>query len=134
MQVDRTRALPALANGPYDQRLASPHVTAGENAILTGCIAAGISLDIAAWIERAAGLLDHSAPARTGEAHGEQHEIGLDLKFTAYDLARLAVNPFDPRTFERMEYAADTDEALGHHGPVALAPFLLRGRGAQLHR
>ena len=47
---------------------------------------------------------------------------------------QLAILPLDAACNQRRDLAILTLERLGLHGPVALAAFFMRRRGAQLHR
>src|SRR5215471_191159 len=66
-------------------------------------------------------------------SHREQNEISLDLEFAVPNLEQLAVLPLDSACDQRLEPPAVAAEFLGLHGPIALATFLVRRRGPQLH-
>src|SRR5689334_3285356 len=132
--VDSSCALPALAYRPYDQRLAAAGVSCGEYLRNRCPVVLGIGLDVAASVVFDPELVEHSPVDRMQISHREQDEVGLDLEFAPRHLAQLAVLPLDPACDQRRHLALVTLERLGLDRPVALAPFLVRRRGAQLHR
>src|SRR5690606_25395778 len=91
VQIDGPRGLPALADGPDDQRLAAPHVAGGINSIDRGLVAEGICEEIAALVEPGAELVEHAVMDGVGKADGHQHQIGWQQKIAALD--GLAIPP-----------------------------------------
>ena len=85
------RGLTALADRPHHQRLAAPHVAGGEDLRVRGLILVGVGLHVAARIELEPERLDHALVHRMHEAHGEQHEIGLEVELGAGDRLELVV-------------------------------------------
>src|SRR3546814_4546705 len=74
------RALPSRADGQYDERLPPAHVTAGKHARHAGLIVDDIRRNVSARVETHPRLLDHPGLAWSEEAHGKQHQIGLELE------------------------------------------------------
>ena len=103
-----------------------------EKTFCTARLVVGdVGLDVAAWIERDGGLFDQTVLARTDKAHGQKHEVGLELEVAAFDFLHLlaaigALDPFDAHAFQRLDLAVLADGALGQHRPVALAAFFVR--------
>src|SRR5256885_9672475 len=139
VRVDRVRALPALADGPYHERLAAAHVARREDLVDRRTIAVGVGLDVGARVAVDAELLEQTGVPGAQEAHGQQHEIGLDLELAPRHLAharraRAVLLPAHARPDQLLDFAVAALEALGGNRPVALAAFLVRRRGAQLDR
>src|SRR6202008_4752584 len=107
------RALPAFADGPDDQRLAAAHVAAREDLGVAGLIPQGVREDVAALVQLEAEVLDHPLLHRAEEAHGEQHEIGLELELGTGDRLELAVSP---RADQLLDLPVLTLEAHGGDG------------------
>src|SRR5262249_42718680 len=81
--VDGAGALAALADRPDDQRLAAPHVAGSEQLGNRGLVVIDVGRDVAAPIERGAGLLQHAGFARPQEPHRQQDQVGLELEGAA---------------------------------------------------
>src|SRR6478735_6556226 len=94
--VDRAGALPAFADRPHDQRLAAAHVAAGEHAVLAGGVAQRVGGELAALIERHAGLRQQPGLPRSDEAHRQQDQVGGKHELAARDLLHLPAGPLDP--------------------------------------
>ena len=86
----------------------------------------GVGRDIAPGVVLDAELRQHSLVHRMQVAHGEQHQVGLELEFASRHLVQLAVLPFDAAGAQRLDPAALALEGLGLHRPVALAALLMR--------
>src|SRR5579883_1046374 len=133
--VDRAGALAALPDGPDDEGLAAPRVAGSEDLADGGGVVAVGRLDIAALVELDAERFDGALVDGMDEAHGEQHEIGLDVELAAGHLAHglaaaFARDPFDAHGVETGNAPILAGEGLGRHGEIALAAFLMRARGA----
>src|SRR5450830_1198016 len=129
-------ALAAFADGPDHQRLAAADVAGSKNARLVGVIAA-VAVRAGAGVAAAVPVdtegVQHLLHGRH-EAHGQQHQVGLHLEFRVRHFLHLAVFPLDAAGHQLLDLAVLAFQALGGDGPVALAAFLVRGRGAQLGR
>src|SRR3546814_38539 len=115
-----------------DLRLPPAHVTAGKHARHAGLIVDDIRRNVSARVETHPRLLDHPGLAWSEEAHGKQHQIGLELELATRNLLHLhpavvGFHPFDADTFQRFDLAVASDRTLGDDRPVALAAFLMRG-------
>ena len=107
------------------------------NTFDAGAVVVGVGAHVAARVAVHAEGVQHGLHRRY-EAHGQQHQVGLDLEFRAFDLAhlhlagRFVLEPFDARADKLLDLAVAALEQLGGHGPVALAAFLVRRGRAQL--
>src|SRR5687767_1452137 len=131
--VDRAGALPALADRPDDERLASAGVAGGEylrRAGDVGTLSVGRRLGVAARVLFHAELAEHRLQRRN-EAHRQQHQVGRDDGLRPRHLAGLAVLPFQPHGPPRLHLALLADELLGADGPIPVHAFLVGGRRAQ---
>ena len=90
--VDRAGALPSLADRPDDQRLAAPHIARGEQFRHRGPVIERIGRDVAARVERDAGLLESAAVALDGrgnvKADTEGYATSVPRVFAAGDMRR----------------------------------------------
>src|SRR5690606_4337137 len=137
--VDCARGLAAFADRPHDQRLAAPRVAAGEDVADAGPVVGLGRLDVAAPVEFHAQVADQPVVHRVDESHGQQDQPGFYDELAAGDLrhpplAVVAPLPLQPGELQPGDLAVGADDLFGHHRPVALAAFLVRGRTAQLQR
>src|SRR5690606_16579574 len=84
--VDSLGALAALTDRPHDQRLAPAHIPAGEDVRRRGAVVRDVGLDVAARVQLDRRLFDEALVTRADEAHGEQHQVGLELELRTGDL------------------------------------------------
>ena len=95
LQINRTGALAAFADGPDDEGLAAAHVAGGEDLVHAGFVAEVVREDVAA---EGLGPMPSSVtmPSCTGrEAHGEEDEVAINGVFGASDWLRALGCPFD---------------------------------------
>src|SRR5262249_48881942 len=78
--VDRVRGLAAFADRPDHQRLAAADVAGGEHLVDRGAVIVGRGGDVAALVELEPEVFHQALVHRMHEAHGEQHQIGVDLE------------------------------------------------------
>src|SRR5258707_11564493 len=84
MQVNRASGFAAFRYGPDHERLASARVPGGINARDRRAVIL-IGMDVAAKVYLHAKLLHQSSLHWSGEAHGEQDEVGWDHELRARD-------------------------------------------------
>ena len=139
--VDRAGALAALADRPDDQGLAAPHVAAGEDlghrwSRSRPCRPATLPRGSSATPR----LLEQARLARAEEAHGQQDQVGLQRRTRCPATSCICHAGRRSRTHSTRTHSSavtvpsSPTRALGQHGPVALAAFLVAGGGAQLER
>src|SRR6266508_5314658 len=132
--VDGSRRRAAFGDGPHDQALAPAHVAAHEDAVARRR-ERGVAADIAPLVELDAELLEQTAPVGTDEAHGQQHEITVEVEVGAFDLHEAPVDHLDLVGPQGPQVAVKiADEALGVHREHPLAALLVRGRHAEDER
>src|SRR3954447_21404809 len=125
--VHGLRALPALADRPYDERLPAPGVAACEDAVARGRPAhVG---DVPARVELQIKTLDDPLRLRVQEAHREHDELGRDLELRALDLLERRWRA-DLVATQQLDLPVLAGELSGHHTEAALATFLVRARCA----
>src|SRR5512139_3059969 len=90
--VDRVRRLAPFANRPDNKGLATPHVAGSEYLRHRRPVRRGVSADIAALVKRHAEGLEHPFVHRMHEPHREQHQVSLDLKFSAGGRLELGID------------------------------------------
>ena len=141
--VDRARALAALADRPDDERLAAAHVAGREHL---GDATSGSRRCSPATLLRASRVDAEAARAsprrrRAGEAHREQHEIGLHRELAVRHLDHLHLRRRRPsrHSTRARDRACSTVPSSPSKRLVAtaqsrVAAFLVRRRGAQLDR
>jgi hypothetical protein len=78
--LDHARALAALVDRPDDERLPAARVARGEHPGDGGLVDARV--DVAAPVLRHAGLVEELLLG-VQEAHGQEHEVRLDLEVGA---------------------------------------------------
>jgi hypothetical protein len=101
--VHRARGLAAFADGPHHQRLAAAHVAGGKDLVHVGGVAAvalGAGLGVAAGVLLDAEGVQHGGH-RVGEAHGQQHQVGLVFLLGAGHFDHLAVLPLHVHGLQR---------------------------------
>src|SRR4051812_34200330 len=110
--VDGGGATASLGDRPHDEALAAAHVAGDEDAgNVRGPVGAG---DVAPRRDVDAELLEQSRTLRTDEAHGEEHQLALELRIGAFDLHELPVDHLDLVVPEAAEVAVVVaEEALG---------------------
>src|SRR6266516_4837204 len=134
--IDRARTLASLPNGPYDERLAAPHVARGEDLRNRSDVApftVARRLGVAARVPRDAERIEHFRHRRN-ESHREKNEVCGQRGLRAAHFARLPVLPLEPDGLQRLHLAILADEFLGGDRPVAIDALLVRGGGAQSRR
>ena len=131
MKIDRARCLSPLADGPDDKRLPAPHVAGHEHLVLAGAVALFIGHHIAPLVGCDAGLRDHAIQHRSGEADGEEDEIGLDDEFGPWNRLALFVDAGADHARGAAILALD---AQGRGLEFTLRAFRLRGGGAHFGR
>src|SRR6218665_2679371 len=134
--IDRMGRLPALADGPDDQRLAPAHVAGGKDLGHVGGVAA-VGFGAGAGI--ATGILLHPKGVehrrhRADEAHGQQHQVGREGLFRAVYFDQFAVLELHAHGFQARHTAFVADEFPGGDGELARAALFVAGTGAQLDR
>src|SRR5690606_19462960 len=109
---DRSCRLPALADGPYDEALAAAHIAGNEELVTApDAVVAVIGLEAleASACDHGQVHLPHDVTLDgPREAHGEQHEIGIERTLGARSGLELAV---DPRVVELLDLAVLAREA-----------------------
>ena len=137
MLIDRCRARAPLGDGPNDQRLASPHVAADVHPVDVGGVGA-VSGDVASGIEVDAEPLCQGSLLRTGESHGEEHQVRPEHLLAALD--GLEGHPtvgeglLDPVGPESGQVAVLAEEFGGVDGEDPLASLLVCGGDPVEHR
>src|SRR3546814_18759782 len=106
-----------------DLRLPPAHVTAGKHARHAGLIVDDIRRNVSARVETHPRLLDHPALAWYEEAHGKQHQIGLELELATRNHLHLhpavvGFHTFDADTFQRFDLAVSSDTPVGADPPA----------------
>ncbi|EGF33460.1 hypothetical protein IMCC9480_3932 [Oxalobacteraceae bacterium IMCC9480] len=71
---------------------------------------------------------------RRHKTHGQEDQIGFQFEFRIRHFLHAAVFPFDARGDELVDLAVLAFKTLGGDGPIAIATFFMRRRGAQLGR
>src|SRR5262245_32058628 len=125
------RRLASFPDRPHYERLAPAHVARREDLRARGAVVELIGLDVAASIEIEVQILDHALSHGMEEAHGEQNEIGRDVKLRPWHRLELAVKT---DAFETLDLAVRAQEAAGRHAKIARGALGLAGRGAELER
>src|SRR3546814_20341696 len=67
-----------LGDGPHDEALAAAHVTGHEHAG-NARLEVGVAGDVGASVELHAKAFEQALGLRSEEAHGQEHELALDL-------------------------------------------------------
>ena len=116
----------AQTTSDWPRRMSPAAKTFGSRPVVDG-----VALTLPRWSSSSAEVLDHAVVHRAREAHGEEHEIGLELELRAGDRLELVV---DADAVKSLHAAVRAGELLGQHREVALGALLLAGRGAQLQR
>src|ERR1022692_4310643 len=129
--IDSFRRLAPLGDGPHHQRLPAAHVAGREDARHTRHVIP-IGRHIAAPIQRHAYLLDHAVLHRAGEAHGEQHQIGLQGEFRPRQRFKLRRHAHGVQLLHVALFVAVELHRVA--APTAHAAFFVRAFDAQLHR
>lgn len=131
--VYRGRSLTSFRNCPYDERLTTPHIAGGKDAIYRGHVV-GVGGDVATLVDRDAELFDHSTFDGTEEAHRKKYKINIERELRSdegFELRRRAdaegVKLFDVAVLVPGEL--DAVDA-----PVANSAFFVRALDAQLQR
>src|SRR5260370_16364669 len=114
--------LAALADSPDHERLAAPHIAGSENFRIGALVGDSIRLDVATLIELELELVNHAFVHGMHEAHGKQHEIGVDFELSACDGFDLLVDAYAMQLLHAPSLAAQLG---GHHGKIALGPFFV---------
>ena len=70
--------LAALADRPHDQGLAAAHVSRDEDLLVRRAVIAVVGENVAAPVNIELRFLEQPLAQRTGEADGEEDEIGLE--------------------------------------------------------
>ena len=102
------------------------------------CVVERIGGDVAARIERDAGLFDEPGTARPNKSHRQQHQIGFELERTVGEFLHRpaavgALGPLDPHAFERLDMAVRADERALSAPPIrARSPLRARTKSAAL--
>src|SRR5918993_3502124 len=129
--VDGARRLPTLADRPDDQRLAAPHVARHEHLWRRGAIIAVVRGDVPAPVELDPGFLQQSRLDRSGEADGEEDEVGLEQELRPGDRLALLVDAGADHADGPALLALDPQ---GGGLELALRALGLRGGGPELGR
>ncbi len=127
-----------FADGPDDQGLAASHVAGGKDFGAAGLVVVGVGRNITALVGFYGEGVQH-LPHGRGKAHGQQDQIGWEGHFGASDrvhahaACRWIGFPFHAHGAQFFDMAVFALQLDGVDGPVALAAFLVRGGGTQLH-
>src|SRR5258708_2763410 len=133
MQVNRASGFAAFRYGPDHERLASARVPGGINARDRRAVIL-IGMDVAAKVYLHAKLLHQSSLHWSGEAHGEQDEIGWDHELRARDGLEFRRGA-DPDGLQLFHLSPCHDDKLGFcDAPLAGSAFFMSALYAHLKR
>src|ERR1035438_7979210 len=126
--IDPFRRLAPFGDGPHYQRLAAAHVAGREDARHARHVIP-IRRHIAAPIQRHAELLDHAVLHRPREAHGEQHQIGLQGEFRSRQRFKLRRHAHGVQLLHVALFVAGKLHRVD--APIARAAFFVRAFDAR---
>ena len=130
--INPRRHLSPFGDGPDDERGAAFGVAAGKDAVEVGH-------EVVVHRHRAALIVFHSEAVeeailhRTGEAHGEQHEIRIHFEVAVGNGRELAALELHPVAVKLRHLAIVAGELRGRDTPLPIATFFVCVRGAELH-
>ena len=131
--INPRRHLAPFGDGPDDEGGAALGIAAGKDAVevghevlVDGHAATGIVVDAEA--------VEKVVANRAGEAHGEQHEVGIQFKVRIRHRHELAALELDPVGMQFGHMTVMAGKLGGRDTPLTVTAFFVRMRGAKLHR